>query len=149
VQNVGVEAERLQQGRVHGADCVSPDDPANANGTLTTRAGLAAATGSNFGLGVRYWRTGHCEVPWPGSWKLPIPCRRRGSGTADGWRACGPRRGGSEFRNITFTGERAAAAIADGHATSAPWIALIPAITTALIVALAIAGSRPRLAEYR
>ena len=35
----------------------------------------------------RYRRTGQCAVPWPGSWKLrwlPIPCRRRGPGPADG-----------------------------------------------------------------
>jgi len=42
-----------------------------------------------------------------------------------------------------------ASAIRNGHTTSSPWIAVIPAIGTALIVALAIAGTRPRLAEYR
>lgn len=33
--------------------------------------------------------------------------------------------------------------------TGSPWIALIPAVGTALIVTLVIAGMRPRLAEYR
>jgi hypothetical protein len=41
------------------------------------------------------------------------------------------------------------AAIRDGHTTGSPWIALIPALGTALIVGLAIAGTRPRLGEYR
>lgn len=41
------------------------------------------------------------------------------------------------------------AAIRDGHTTGSPWIVLIPAIGTALIAALAIAGTRRRLAEYR
>jgi hypothetical protein len=35
------------------------------------------------------------------------------------------------------------------HASGSPWIVLIPAIDTALIVALAIAGTHRRLAEYR
>jgi hypothetical protein len=41
------------------------------------------------------------------------------------------------------------AAIRDGHTTGSPWIALIPAMGTALITALAIGGTHRRLAEYR
>ena len=36
----------------------------------------------------------------------------------------------------------------DGQRTGSPWIALIPATGTALIAALSLAGTRPRLAEY-
>lgn len=50
---------------------------------------------------------------------------------------------------ITINENAFTAAIRDGHTTGSPWIALIPAIGTALIAALAIAGTRPRLAEYR
>src|SRR5580693_1405273 len=41
------------------------------------------------------------------------------------------------------------AAIGDGHTTGSPWIALIPAVCTAVIAGLAIAGTHKRLAEYR
>jgi hypothetical protein len=50
---------------------------------------------------------------------------------------------------ITINENAFTAAIRDGHATGSPWIALIPAVGTALIVALAIAGTHRRLAEYR
>jgi hypothetical protein len=50
---------------------------------------------------------------------------------------------------ITINENAFTAAIRDGHTTGSPWIALIPAIGTVLIAALAIAGTRPRLAEYR
>jgi hypothetical protein len=50
---------------------------------------------------------------------------------------------------ITINENAFTAAIRDGHSTGSPWIALIPATGTALIAALAIAGTRPRLAEYR
>jgi hypothetical protein len=50
---------------------------------------------------------------------------------------------------ITINENAFTAAIRDGHTTGSPWIELIPAIGTALIAALAIAGTRPRLAEYR
>jgi hypothetical protein len=50
---------------------------------------------------------------------------------------------------ITINENAFTAAIGDGHTTGSPWIVLIPAIGTALIVALAIAGTRRRLAEYR
>ena len=50
---------------------------------------------------------------------------------------------------ITINENAFTAAIGDGHSTSSPWIALIPAIGTALIAALAIAGTHRRLAEYR
>jgi hypothetical protein len=50
---------------------------------------------------------------------------------------------------ITINENAFTAAIRDGHATGSSWIPLIPAVGTALIVALAIAGTRPRLAEYR
>jgi hypothetical protein len=41
------------------------------------------------------------------------------------------------------------AAIRDSHTAGSPWIALIPAMGTALITALSIAGTHRRLAEYR
>lgn len=50
---------------------------------------------------------------------------------------------------ITINENAFTAAIRDGYTTGSPWIALIPAIGIALIAALAIAGTRPRLAEYR
>jgi hypothetical protein len=50
---------------------------------------------------------------------------------------------------ITINENAFTAAIQDGRTTGSPWIALIPAIGTALIGALAIAGTRRRLAEYR
>jgi hypothetical protein len=50
---------------------------------------------------------------------------------------------------ITINENAFTAAIRDGHTTGSPWIALIPAIGTALIAALAIAGTHRRLAEYR
>jgi hypothetical protein len=50
---------------------------------------------------------------------------------------------------ITINENAFTAAIRDGHSTGSPWIALIPAIGTALIAALAIAGTHRRLAEYR
>ena len=50
---------------------------------------------------------------------------------------------------ITINENAFTAAILDGQTTGSPWIALIPAMGTALIAALAIAGTRPRLAEYR
>ena len=50
---------------------------------------------------------------------------------------------------ITINENAFTAAIGDGHSTSSPWIALIPATGTALIAALAIAGTHRRLAEYR
>jgi hypothetical protein len=50
---------------------------------------------------------------------------------------------------ITINENAFTSAIADGHTTGSPWIALIPALGTALIVGLTIAGARPRLAEYR
>jgi hypothetical protein len=50
---------------------------------------------------------------------------------------------------ITINENAFTAAIRDGHTTGSPWIALIPAIGTALIAALTIAGTRRRLAEYR
>ena len=49
---------------------------------------------------------------------------------------------------ITLNENAFTAAIHDGHAAGSPWIALIPALGTALIAALTIAGTRPRLAEY-
>jgi hypothetical protein len=50
---------------------------------------------------------------------------------------------------ITINENAFNAAIQDGHSTGSPWIALIPALGTALIAALTVAGTRPRLAEYR
>ncbi len=50
---------------------------------------------------------------------------------------------------IAINEDAFSAAIRDGHSTGSPWIALIPAVGTALIVGLAIAGTHPRLAEYR
>ena len=50
---------------------------------------------------------------------------------------------------ITINENAFTAAIQDGHSTGSPWIALIPALGTALIAALTVAGTRPRLAEYR
>ena len=50
---------------------------------------------------------------------------------------------------ITINENAFTAAIQDGHATGSPWIALIPAVGTALIATLAIAGTHRRLAEYR
>jgi hypothetical protein len=50
---------------------------------------------------------------------------------------------------ITINENAFTAAIRDGHTTGSPWIVLIPAIGTALIVALTIAGTHRRLAEYR
>ena len=50
---------------------------------------------------------------------------------------------------ITINENAFTAAIQAGRTTGAPWIALIPAIGTALISALAIAGTHRRLAEYR
>jgi hypothetical protein len=50
---------------------------------------------------------------------------------------------------ITINENAFTAAIRDGHTTGSPWIALIPAIGTVLIAALAIAGTHRRLAEYR
>src|SRR5580658_5577381 len=50
---------------------------------------------------------------------------------------------------ITINENAFTAAIRDGHTTGSPWIAPIPALGTVLIAALAIAGTRPRLAEYR
>jgi hypothetical protein len=50
---------------------------------------------------------------------------------------------------ITINDNAFTAVIRDGYTTGSPWIALIPATGTALIAALAIAGTRPRLAEYR
>lgn len=50
---------------------------------------------------------------------------------------------------ITINENAFTAVIRDGHTTGSPWIVLIPAIGTALIVALAIAGTHRRLAEYR
>jgi len=50
---------------------------------------------------------------------------------------------------ITINENAFTAAIRDGHAAGSPWIALIPAMGTALIAALSISGTRPRLAEYR
>ena len=50
---------------------------------------------------------------------------------------------------ITINENAFTAAIRDGHSTGTPWIALIPAIGTALIAALTIAGTHRRLAEYR
>ena len=49
---------------------------------------------------------------------------------------------------ITINENAFTAAIQEGRTTGSPWIALIPAIGTALISALAIAGTRRRLAEY-
>src|SRR5580698_27414 len=50
---------------------------------------------------------------------------------------------------ITINENAFTAVIRDGHTTGSPWIVLTPAIGTALIVALAIAGTHRRLAEYR
>jgi hypothetical protein len=50
---------------------------------------------------------------------------------------------------ITINENAFTAAIRAGHTTSSPWIALIPAIGTALIAGLTIAGTHRRLAEYR
>ena len=50
---------------------------------------------------------------------------------------------------ITINENAFTAAIQDGHSTGSPWIALIPALGTALIAALTVAGTRPRPAEYR
>jgi hypothetical protein len=50
---------------------------------------------------------------------------------------------------ITINENAFTAAIRDGHTTGSPWIALIPAMGTALIAGLAIAGTHRRLAEYR
>jgi hypothetical protein len=50
---------------------------------------------------------------------------------------------------ITINENAFTGAIRDGHATGSPWIALIPALGTVLIVGLAIAGTHRRLAEYR
>jgi hypothetical protein len=50
---------------------------------------------------------------------------------------------------ITINENAFTAAILDGQTTGSPWVALIPAMGTALIAALAVAGTRPRLAEYR
>src|ERR1700722_12426703 len=50
---------------------------------------------------------------------------------------------------ITINENAFIAAIQAGRTTGAPWIALIPAIGTALISALAIAGTHRRPAEYR
>ena len=59
-------------------------------------------------------------------------------------RTSGPSGADASINENAFT-----AAIREGHTTGSPWMALIPAIGTALIAALAIAGTRPRLAEYR
>jgi len=50
---------------------------------------------------------------------------------------------------VTINENAFTAAIQDGHTTGSPWIALIPGVGTALIIALTIAGTRPRLTEYR
>jgi hypothetical protein len=50
---------------------------------------------------------------------------------------------------ITINENAFTVAIQEGHSTGSPWIALIPAVGTALIIALTIAGTRPRLTEYR
>jgi hypothetical protein len=50
---------------------------------------------------------------------------------------------------ITINENAFTAAIRDGHTTGSPWTALIPALGTVLISALAIAGTHRRLAEYR
>jgi hypothetical protein len=50
---------------------------------------------------------------------------------------------------ITINENAFTAAIRDGHATGSPWIVLIPAIGTALIAGLTVAGTHRRLAEYR
>jgi hypothetical protein len=50
---------------------------------------------------------------------------------------------------ITINENAFTAAIRAGHTTGSPWIVLIPAMGTALIAALAIAGTHKRLAEYR
>jgi hypothetical protein len=50
---------------------------------------------------------------------------------------------------ITINENAFTAAIRDGQTTGSPWVALIPAMGTALIAAFTIAGARPRLAEYR
>ncbi len=49
---------------------------------------------------------------------------------------------------ITINENAFIAAIHSGHAGGSLWITLIPALGAALIVALTIAGVRPRLAEY-
>ena len=50
---------------------------------------------------------------------------------------------------ITINENAFTAAIRDGHTTGSPWIALIPAMGTALIVGLAIAGAHRRLDRIR
>jgi hypothetical protein len=50
---------------------------------------------------------------------------------------------------ITINENAFTAAIQDGHTVGSPWIALIPGVGAALIIALTIAGTRPRLTEYR
>jgi hypothetical protein len=49
---------------------------------------------------------------------------------------------------ITINEDAFTAAVRDGHRTGSPWIALIPAMGTALIAALTVAGTHRRLAEY-